>query len=264
MPFYDESMVKYHQEILSMTNKLQAVFFDCWDTLLEFHDPDKKWNINSLMKHAINKNAIHEEDVFRFTDDFFQKYYRSHLDYELTILQILRLVQEHFHIRLDCPLETCTHEILSYLAPKQVDGADDFLKFLEERHIPYGCLTNTVYPKEDTAQLLRRFYPERTFALVLASGEVGVKKPNPVFFETGVEMLQKNIGSCMYVGDKLLQDAYGSFKAGFAISCFLDWKKEKEKQIHTMGKLSISTDFPYLEVDGYPSLKEYIIHHELA
>lgn len=247
-----------------MTDKLQAVFFDCWDTLLEFHDPDRKWNISSLMRHAINRGNFDEEEVFRFTDDFFHAYYQAHLDYELTILQILRLVKEHFHIRLDCPLETCTHEILTELAPSQVQGADDFLKFLQSRNIPFGCLTNTLYDKEDTLALLNEFYPERHFALVLASSEIGVKKPNPLFFQTGLKMAGKEITSSMYVGDKLLQDAYGSYRAGFAISCFLDWKKQKEKHLHVMESLSINTDFPYVETDGYPSLKEYLIKHELA
>lgn len=237
--------------------KIQGVFFDCWDTLLEFHMLEKRWNVLALEGHAINKDDISWEEVYSFSEDFFHSYYSSRLNYELRVNEILNLFVNQFSIRLDCPIETVTHEILKYLSPERVEGADEFLSFLELNKITYACLSNTIYPVDDTRALLEKFYPTHKFPLVLASYEIGVKKPNPLFFKTGVKNLNLDISDCIYVGDKLYQDCFGSYQSGFGKSIYLNWKNDKEKQILSFPK-HVSLDFPYLEVKSYDELTEKI------
>ncbi len=246
-----------------MTRKLKGVFFDCWDTLITFHLKNEAWNYQTLIDHATNRDEIDWKKVAEFCDEFYHKYYIAHLDYEVKVEQILNLFCLNFGIKLDCPLSTCAHEILIHLDPKPVEGIDEFLTFLDEEKIPYACLSNTVYAMEDTKALIETLIPNHHFQFVLTSGDVAVKKPNPVFFQTGVNMGKLEIADCIYVGDKLLQDAYGSFGAGFGSSIFLDWKNGVEKQTNYMVSQKLNVDFPHVRVESYHELKEKILHDEI-
>ena len=95
-------------------NKINAVFLDCWDTLISFECNEKRWNILSLHQHCVNKDRIDWEEVFDFSENFFKSYYTSRLLFEIDISSILSLFVKNFDIELDCPIETCTHEILKY------------------------------------------------------------------------------------------------------------------------------------------------------
>ncbi len=236
---------------------IKSILFDCWDTLIEFHCENPYWNIQSLMNHCQNKDEINFDDVFRFSENYFRQYYGSHLDYEVGVRSILSLFVDHFSIRLDCPLEQCTHEILPELSPKPVKGILDFLSFLDERKIPYGCLSNTIYEEKDTLDILQKVLG-RPFGFLLASSSVSVKKPNPLFFQVGVKKMGADLSSSMYIGDKLYQDAYGSMKSGFAFSVFLDWKLQKEKQERELREIHHVEPFDHIYVTSYDDLRRII------
>ncbi len=236
---------------------IKSILFDCWDTLIEFHCENPYWNIQSLMNHCQNKDEVNFDDVFLFSENYFRQYYRSHLDYEVGVRSILSLFVDHFSIRLDCPLEQCTHEILPELSPKPVKGILDFLSFLDERKIPYGCLSNTIYEEKDTLDILQKVLG-RPFGFLLASSSVSVKKPNPLFFQVGAKKMGADLSSSMYIGDKLYQDAYGSMKSGFAFSVFLDWKLQKEKQERELLEIHHVEPFDHINVTSYDELRRII------
>ncbi len=245
-----------------MRTKIKGVFFDCWDTLISFHLKNLAWNYQTLKDHAINRDEINWDDVNTFCEDFYHQYYRAHLEFEVKVEQVLNLFCLNFDIQLDCPLSTCVHEILIHLDPKPVAGIDEFLTFLEEQGIPFACLSNTIYTEEDTRGLIEKLVPGHHFQFVLASGDVAVKKPNPLFFKTGVKMAKLDIEDCIYVGDKLLQDAYGAYQSGFGKAIWLDWKNEKEKQMKYMKSIGLDVDFDRVRVESYQELKEKILHDE--
>lgn len=243
--------------------KIESVFFDCWDTLIEFHCQDEYWNIRCLIDHCINKEKVDFKEVFLFSENFFKKYYSSHLLYELKVEQILSLITCRFAILLDCSIEQCAHEILNRLSPVKVFGIDSFLTYLEQKKIPYGCFSNTVYPKEDTIAVVSKLLPDHPFSFFEVSSEFGVKKPNPLFFQTAMKKSNAEISKSMYIGDKLFQDAYGSYKAGFAYSVFFDWKKEKKKQLEDMRSFVGEVDFPHVEISSYEEL-ERMMENEIV
>ncbi len=238
--------------------KIENVYFDCWDTLVEFHCEDIYWNIRGLINHCINKEEVDFKEVHLFCEDFFKKYYSAHLLYELRIEQILSLFVSFFSIRLDCSIEQCSHEILSCLSPVPVSGIDSFLTFLEQEKIPYGCLSNTVYSKEDTMSVVSKLLPNHVFSSFEVSSDFGVKKPNPLFFQSAIKKSNGNIQRSMYIGDKLFQDAYGSYRAGFTYSVFLDWKNEKKKQEAEMKSILGDFDFPHIEISSYKELQRML------
>lgn len=230
--------------------KIEGVFFDCWDTLIEFRLNDVRWNYLVLKNHCLNNNEVDWDEVKNYADSFYAMYYESHSLYEIDVKQILRLIQLNFHIKLDCDIEKCSHEILNLLSPRKVKDIDMFLDELEKKEIPYFCLTNTVYDDKETFELLKSFFPERDFRFLLASSQVGVKKPNPLFFQCGVNMASLDISKCIYVGNSFYQDCYGSYKAGFYKSALLS-SDNKEEII--MKKFSIDA-FPYIKFSCYKEL----------
>ncbi len=230
---------------------LDAVFFDCWDTLISFECPEKKWNILSLYQHSINKDEIDWEKVYEFSEQFFDGYYRSRLNYEIDILAVLRLFVTYFGIVLDCPLEVCTHEILIHLSPKPIDGIDQFLTYLDENGIYYSVLSNTIYSSDDTMALIDKLVPNHHFGFFLGSKDIGVKKPNPIFFQTGVKKAKQEIGKSIYIGDTFYQDVIGSFVSGFKSSV---WLNHKGKEPTFFERADLTDKIKYIEVDSYHSL----------
>ena len=232
-------------------NKINAVFFDCWDTLISFECNEKRWNILSLHQHCVNKDRIDWEEVFDFSENFFNSYYTSRLLFEIDISSILSLFVKNFDIELDCPIETCTHEILKYLDPKPIDGISEFLDMLDEKGIYYAVISNTIYPTSDTLELINKLVPGHHFGFFLGSNVVGVKKPNPLFFKTGVTMGKQDIAHSMYIGDVFYQDVIGSYNSGFHTSVWLNHKK-KEKRFHD--QIDLDGKIEYIEVDSYRTL----------
>ncbi len=203
-----------------------AVLFDCWSTVITFEPRRKDWNTYPLWRHCVNRDHVDFEAVVRFVDDFFHQYYRSLSPYEILSTQILSLTTLLFDIRLDCPLSDCALEILDELAPQPVEGVSEFLSLLDEREIPYAILSNTVYDDEKTMRIVLDRIPGARFHFFLGSDRVGVKKPNPLFFQAGLHLLGASADQAIYIGDSFLADVKGSFQAGFRQSYWLRPKKD--------------------------------------
>lgn len=200
------------------------VFFDCWDTLIRFKTKDERWTFLPLRDHALNRDQVDWDKVAAFAKRYEELYYSSHSRYETSSLAYCRLLVTLFHIRLDCPLSFAASQIRDYLDPSPVEGIEDFLTFLEKKAVPYACLSNTIYTEEDTRKAITRHIPAHHLSFVLASSEIGVKKPNPDFFLAGLSRADVTPENAVYIGDSFLQDVYGSFNAGFSKSYWLNHK----------------------------------------
>ena len=232
-----------------MGKQERGVFFDCWNTLITFEAEDPMWIIMPLKKHAIHSTQYHWDEIFEFADNFLKTYYRSHSLYEISDQAFLRTVMMNYHIELDCSIEQAADEIMDGLSPKPVEGITDFLDILLKEKEDYFVLSNTIYSADKTREILERILPSYHFPHVIASKDLGVKKPNPVFFQTGCRYYNKNIKESIYIGDAYFQDVYGSYNAGFYRSIWLNWmgKKEVEQLINHPGL----TTFEHIEVNGY-------------
>jgi len=230
----------------------RGVFFDCWNTVITFCEKDKNWNVLPLINHCINNENINWDEVKNFSAGFFREYYPSRLNFEINGLQYLNLMVTMFGIKLNCSLETCYHEILSGLDPEPVEGIKQFLSFLKEKGIYFAILSNTIYSDEDTLKIIDRLIPDNGFGFFFGSASVGVKKPNPWFFQAGVIKAGFKPEDCIYIGDAFYQDAYGSYQSGFAHSIWLNWKHESNERHLKL----IDKPFEYTEVSSYQELME--------
>ena len=238
-----------------------AVLFDCWSTLITFEAKRDDWNTLTLERHCVNRSAVDFKEVHLFAQDFFRRYYFSMSPYEIQIGQLLSLVVLLFDIKLDCPLEVCTHEILTNLSPKPVEKVSSFLKALEEKEIPYAILSNTVYDDAETFAIVKRLLPGHAFRFFLGSATVGVKKPNKLFFDAGLHLLEKRSEETVYVGDSFLADVNGSFHAGFARSYWLNLDRKNPLAFRSF--LDDFSSIRYSEIKSYDEMIDLLEKGEL-
>jgi putative hydrolase of the HAD superfamily len=86
---------------------------------------------------------------------------------------------------------------------------------LRDRGFRLGLITNRSNP-ERFYELLDRMDLRDSFDMVLASGEVGVSKPEPGIFEAALDELGVEAGESVYVGDNYWADVVGAQRAGVA------------------------------------------------
>jgi HAD superfamily hydrolase (TIGR01662 family) len=84
---------------------------------------------------------------------------------------------------------------------------------LQERGYRLGLLTN----RENVARfqdLLEQFSLHRYFGMVLAAGEVGLRKPHPGIFQAALDRMETSAEETLYVGDNYWADVLGAEQAG--------------------------------------------------
>lgn len=85
---------------------------------------------------------------------------------------------------------------------------------LRRRGIPVGLITNG--PSDSQREKLRVVGIEDLFDLVLASGDIGVLKPDAEIFHLALDRVGVPAGAALYVGDNFNADVVGAVGAGLA------------------------------------------------
>jgi putative hydrolase of the HAD superfamily len=93
------------------------------------------------------------------------------------------------------------------------DGGCQTLAELHARGYQLGLITNRENV-ERFHQILDLVELRSYFDLILASGEVGVSKPNPAIFQIALDRLGGKASQALYVGDNYWADVVGSRQAG--------------------------------------------------
>lgn len=232
------------------SKRIRAVFFDCWSTVISFSEKRKDWNTAPLKRHAVDCGKIDWDKVDQVSDSFFSRYYQT-TKYEIKYTQFLQCLVNLFSIRLDCNLNQLNHEVLDGLDPKPIQGIGNFLSFLEENKIYYAILSNTIYEDEDSMEVIRRLIPKSNFGYFFGSGNIGVKKPDPLFFQAASAPSGIPLADSIYIGDTFYQDVFGSSRAGFAKSVWLN-TRGKDKSVYS--SLCDVDDVEYVEARDYDEL----------
>ena len=240
--------------------KLEAVFFDCWDTLISFEMKTKAWNFEPLRKHTLHPESVNWDEVNEFVETFLKGYYFSHSLYEIKDDSVMRLVVRYFHLELDCDIDTCVSEVLTHLDPKPIPHIEDFLKLLDDNHIPYGVLSNTIYTEKDTKDLIDKLIPSNHCQFVFGSADVAVKKPNPIFFQLGCRYLNVKEENSIYIGDSFNLDVMGSQKAGYGTSIWLNHKNKVLEEMTWIASLGDSDYLktPHVEAKSYLDVIDFV------
>ena len=136
-----------------------------------------------------------------------------------------------------------------------MEGLQDFLDLLEGNGIPYAILSNTIYDEDDTAEIVHKLLPKANFRFLLGSSSIGVKKPNPLFFKTGMKRMGVLPENSLYIGDSFMADVVGANRAEMNGAIWLNWRRREKEQFRSYAEseydsLRMTECHSYREVIG--------------
>lgn len=203
-----------------MNNSIQTVFFD-FDGTLAFHKPDSFDVVSAFCadigqpldaettRHG--RRALHQyfldpdirEQLTGFSaGEFWQHFNRYALaaaGIEGDLDRLAAEVTDHFtsiELVQECPDDGC-----------------DTLVELRARGYGLGLITNREHVQR-FYELLDQMELRAHFDVILASGEVGISKPDPGIFHAAIEKAGTTAEASLYVGDNYWADVVGARRAG--------------------------------------------------
>jgi putative hydrolase of the HAD superfamily len=205
---------------MEMNNSIDTVLFD-FDGTLVFHKPDTSDVISAFcadigqplsaeaerqgrrMRHEYFIDPIIRDQTAGLSPDEFWPHFNRYLLEALNIQGDLDLLTAELTGRFR-DLE------MTYHCP---EPGYEILAELDARGYRLGLVTN----RESVARfhdLLDQLDLRSYFELVLASGEVGVQKPDPAIFAAALERIHARAEASIYVGDNYWADVIGAQRAG--------------------------------------------------
>jgi HAD superfamily hydrolase (TIGR01509 family) len=202
--------------------QVEAVLFDLFDTLLllesqeAYYKPSLRKLYDFLVKNGVN--VLFEDFCkvyFEVRDKFYSESRKS-------------LEEPHFNVRVAETLHRFGYDFdVSDLVVvgATMAFADEFMRYvsldndavdvLEKLHGKYklGLVSNFAIP-ECGWKLLDKFGLKRFFDVVVISGEVNQRKPNPEIFQRALKTLGVKASKAVFVGDMLDLDVIGPNKVG--------------------------------------------------
>lgn len=97
---------------------------------------------------------------------------------------------------------------------KPTAGIEAFLRFLKERGIRTGVISNITYSGEAVSERIHRLLPENEFEFIIATSEFLYRKPNRRIFELALEKAGLSPEEVWYIGDQYECDIVGAGGAG--------------------------------------------------
>lgn len=127
----------------------------------------------------------------------------------------LRLLFDILDISFSIPMEKI-EQIYSahFIDVYPVDQAANFLKYLQQKGIRTGIISNFIFSSSRLQEWLKKLYPDNDFEFVITSSDYGIRKPNPLLFEAAITRSHLNPHEIWYIGDKVSVDVHGSQSAG--------------------------------------------------
>jgi HAD superfamily hydrolase (TIGR01662 family) len=211
-----------HQDppIQALENHIQIVLFD-FDGTLVFHDPDSFDVISAYCaeigqplsaeaerrgrrtRHEYFVDPIISEQLVGLAPDEFWLHFNRHLLEAICVEGDLSDMASEVTARF-ADLE------LTYQCPQ---AGCNTLAELRARGYRLGLITNR-NNAERFYELLDEMELRSHFDLTLASGEVGIRKPQPGIFDVALERMEATAGQSIYVGDNYWADVIGAQRAG--------------------------------------------------
>jgi HAD superfamily hydrolase (TIGR01549 family) len=207
-------------------NSMHTILFD-FDGTLVFHEPDSFDVISAYCadigqplsaeaaregrrtRHEYFVDPIIRDELAGLSSDDFWKHFNRHLLAALCVKGDLDRLAEEVTDRF-VNLE------LTYHCP---EAGFHTLSELRSRGYGLGLITNRINV-ERFHQLLTHLDLWSYFELVLASGEVGIRKPDPGIFYAALDRIGARAEECLYVGDNYWADVVGAERAGVKPALF--------------------------------------------
>ena len=188
------------------TTPVRGIFFDLYGTLLMYGDMKIAWQDWSAALHTCLRRhglSLSPEAFATPCDRFFGKEEPPARADEFTVFERrIHTLCEDLNLRV--PAEDIRRIATTTVGVWQRHIAPDpecrpVLKALQSQKT-LGLISNFNHPPH-VHQVLAEFRLADFFEVIVVSGEVGVKKPNPRIFEVALERTGLPPGAVVYVGD---------------------------------------------------------------
>ncbi|MCI9142579.1 MAG: HAD-IA family hydrolase [Lachnospiraceae bacterium] len=93
-------------------------------------------------------------------------------------------------------------------------GVQNFLRYLQEKNIRTGVISNISYAPSVVARRINRLLPDNAFEFIITSSNYIFRKPNKRLFELALEKADLKPDEVWYVGDQYECDIKGALGAG--------------------------------------------------
>lgn len=195
-----------------------GILFDYGGTLVEEVQFDARAGVEFLLAHVTDRaRSLGVADVLARVERVAREVSarRDAFQIEAPWRALTRLVYDYFGVAFDQPL--CDLEIAFWdatVTTRPMPGARAVLAALEELGIPLGVVSNSSFGGAVIRHELAKHDLAAPLAVVVASADYAMRKPNPLLFETAASLLDVPPGEIWFVGDRLDTDVAGARSAG--------------------------------------------------
>lgn len=232
---------------------IDAVIFDCWGTLISYSVQGKGFigaRLLELTDHPRGMTPLQAEKTWH---DMMINYYADEknvtFNHESTAASLLLAACIRSGLKPKIPLDELVERTIGAQYTQQaIPGINLMLDFLRKKGIPFAVASNTIYTGEQTRRYVAQCVDIRDSKFVIASSEIGVKKPNPYFFDIAAKLMGVSANQCCYIGDDLKKDIEGSHAAGYGLSIWLN------SELPVPGNMS----FPVVRAKSYQEAIEIL------
>ncbi|MDR0514040.1 MAG: HAD-IA family hydrolase [Coriobacteriaceae bacterium] len=199
---------------------VKAVLFDVGSTLV-LPRPDIDgvfFEMATLRGHSLAKEAV--SACLGEVNDFYEKEYLRDGDFWCSPTGSVEIYLEMYRylahlLGLEHDAQGIAHAVWeAYLKPQYWQVISDVvpcLKSLRHEHLRLGIVSNWA---PNLADLIRGLLLAPYFESVIASADVGYRKPDPIIFEIALERMGIAPEEALHVGDRPDVDGIGAQKAG--------------------------------------------------
>lgn len=231
-------------------NKPVAILFDAGDTLVEYYENNPLKGTRELLKKANNPDFITAEEIQEYVGEIGGAFNNSRelsgIEYSMRSFQ--RFLYEMHNISFDLtPLEIEDIFNKSAFVGTKMDGAQEFLDFLEKVGIRKAILSNSAFSEEAIREELRNYgIDDTSFEFVISTSEYGFRKPDRRIFELALKKLNLKCEDVWYIGNSFKYDVVGAQNAGI-LPIWFNKQNNKNEQCNNV-----------VEVKGFEEVIEHL------
>jgi putative hydrolase of the HAD superfamily len=205
------------------------ILYDVGDTLLETRGYDPTAGISRLLSLARNPRHVTVDEILPLTlelnEIFDARCEATGLEYSQQAFH--RLLYNHFDIDFDVSPQDLElaywRHALSFAAEP---GVADALEAARTAGCRQGVISNTSFSQETLRQELSAHGLDTYFELILASADIGLRKPHPRIFAAALGRAGVPAERAWYVGNTIRYDVRGAAAAGLRPV----WYNKKEER----------------------------------
>jgi len=213
---------------------IKAILFDMFDTLMliekehAFYNPAVKSMHQYLVKNGIQVTFASFRDAYIKARDLLYeeadlKMEEPHFDLRVShALQNLGFTKEAKSCIVQGATNAFSQQFMSFV--RIDDNASQVLNELNSKY-RLGIVSNFAIP-ECVQQLLEREHLTQFFEVIVISGAVNKRKPNPEIFDLALEKMQLDATDVAFVGDTVDADVKGAKDMGMK-SVYIDRRPQK-------------------------------------